>query len=101
MDGIGLLTKLTAEGGGLHANMAVVVLTAMGSIELAVDAMKLGAYDFCKSRSTQPGFGQFWAMPHGSARPKSNWRWRGDGCARPACWVAWWGIPGPCARFSD
>jgi len=46
MDGIGLLTKLTAEGGGLNANIAVVVLTAMGSVELAVDAMKLGAYDF-------------------------------------------------------
>jgi DNA-binding NtrC family response regulator len=46
MDGIGLLTKLTHEGSGLNANMAVVVLTAMGSIELAVDAMKLGAYDF-------------------------------------------------------
>jgi DNA-binding NtrC family response regulator len=26
--------------------MAVVVLTAMGSIQLAVEAMKLGAYDF-------------------------------------------------------
>ena len=46
MDGIGLLTKLTAEDSGLDANVVVVVLTAMGSIELAVDAMKLGAYDF-------------------------------------------------------
>jgi len=46
MDGIGLLTKLSEEGSGLSANLAVVVLTAMGSIELAVDAMKLGAYDF-------------------------------------------------------
>jgi DNA-binding NtrC family response regulator len=46
MDGIGLLTKLNEEGAGLNANLAVVVLTAMGSIELAVDAMKLGAYDF-------------------------------------------------------
>jgi DNA-binding NtrC family response regulator len=46
MDGIGLLTKLSEEGAGLSANLAVVVLTAMGSIELAVDAMKLGAYDF-------------------------------------------------------
>jgi len=46
MDGIGLLTKLSEEGSGLSANIAVVVLTAMGSIELAVDAMKLGAYDF-------------------------------------------------------
>jgi DNA-binding NtrC family response regulator len=42
MDGIGLLTKLTDAG----TNLAVVVLTAQGSVELAVDAMKLGAYDF-------------------------------------------------------
>jgi len=46
MDGIGLLTKLNEEGSGLSANVAVVMLTAMGSIQLAVDAMKLGAYDF-------------------------------------------------------
>jgi DNA-binding NtrC family response regulator len=46
LDGIGLLTKLCEEGSGLNANLAVVVLTAMGSIQLAVDAMKLGAYDF-------------------------------------------------------
>ena len=46
LDGIGLLEKLSAEGSGLSSNLAVVVLTAMGSIQLAVDAMKLGAYDF-------------------------------------------------------
>jgi DNA-binding NtrC family response regulator len=46
LDGIGLLTRLAAEDSGLDANLAVVVLTAMGSIDLAVDAMKLGAYDF-------------------------------------------------------
>src|ERR1700689_2671558 len=46
MDGIGLLTKIAGEGSGISGNVAVVVLTAMGSIELAVDAMKLGAYDF-------------------------------------------------------
>jgi DNA-binding NtrC family response regulator len=46
MDGIGLLTKLGEEGSGLGSNLAVVVLTAMGSIQLAVEAMKLGAYDF-------------------------------------------------------
>src|SRR5580704_9026251 len=34
------------DGMGLLAKLAVVVLTAMGSIQLAVDAMKLGAYDF-------------------------------------------------------
>jgi DNA-binding NtrC family response regulator len=46
MDGMGLLTKLSEGGVGLTNNMAVVVLTAMGSIQLAVDAMKMGAYDF-------------------------------------------------------
>jgi DNA-binding NtrC family response regulator len=46
MDGIGLLTKLTEDGSGLKANLVVIVLTAMGSIDLAVDAMKMGAYDF-------------------------------------------------------
>ncbi|MGH9607204.1 MAG: sigma-54-dependent transcriptional regulator [Terracidiphilus sp.] len=46
MDGFGLLSKLSEEGSGVSSNIAVVVLTAMGSIERAVDAMKLGAYDF-------------------------------------------------------
>jgi DNA-binding NtrC family response regulator len=46
LDGIGLLTKLGEEASGLNSNLAVVVLTAMGSIQLAVEAMKLGAYDF-------------------------------------------------------
>ena len=43
MDGIGLLTKLAETASG---NVAVVLLTAQGSIQTAVDAMKLGAYDF-------------------------------------------------------
>ncbi|MGH9599967.1 MAG: sigma-54-dependent transcriptional regulator [Terracidiphilus sp.] len=46
MDGFALLSKLSEGGAGLSSNIAVVVLTAMGSIERAVDAMKLGAYDF-------------------------------------------------------
>ena len=46
LDGIGLLTRLAEESNGLNVNIAVVVLTAMGSIQLAVEAMKLGAYDF-------------------------------------------------------
>jgi DNA-binding NtrC family response regulator len=46
LDGMGLLSRLAEGGTGLASNMAVVVLTAMGSIEQAVEAMKLGAYDF-------------------------------------------------------
>jgi DNA-binding NtrC family response regulator len=46
LDGMGLLTKLGEDGTGINNNLAVIVLTAMGSIQLAVEAMKLGAYDF-------------------------------------------------------
>ncbi len=46
LDGIGLLTRLAEEGSGVSPNIAVVLLTAQGSIQVAVDAMKLGAYDF-------------------------------------------------------
>jgi len=46
LDGLGLLAKLAEEGSGINSNVAVVLLTAQGSIQTAVDAMKLGAYDF-------------------------------------------------------
>src|SRR6202142_1178814 len=42
MDGLELLSRL----GEMHLNVAVIVLTAQGSIERAVEAMKMGAYDF-------------------------------------------------------
>jgi len=42
MDGIELLERMNE----LKQDQAVVVLTAQGSIELAVEAMKMGAYDF-------------------------------------------------------
>src|ERR1035441_2630957 len=46
LDGIGLLTRLAEEGPTFNSNTAVILLTAQGSIQTAVDAMKLGAYDF-------------------------------------------------------
>jgi DNA-binding NtrC family response regulator len=42
MDGLELLSRI----GEMQLNVAVIVLTAQGSIERAVDAMKMGAYDF-------------------------------------------------------
>ena len=42
MDGLELLSRL----GEMQLNAAVIVLTAQGSIERAVEAMKMGAYDF-------------------------------------------------------
>ena len=46
LDGLGLLGRLAEEGPNFKQNIAVVLLTAQGSIQIAVDAMKLGAYDF-------------------------------------------------------
>jgi len=54
MDGIGLLSKLAEEGSGVSSNVAVVLLTAQGSIQVAVDAMKLGAYDFLQKPVDAP-----------------------------------------------
>ncbi len=42
MDGVGLVRHVKAE----HADLAVVVMTAYGSIESAVEAMRLGAEDY-------------------------------------------------------
>jgi DNA-binding NtrC family response regulator len=42
MDGMEFLMRLADT----EVSLAVIVLTAQGSVELAVDAMKLGAYDF-------------------------------------------------------
>ena len=46
MDGMELLSKLTDSGAGAGNHASVIVLTAMGSIQSAVEAVKLGAYDF-------------------------------------------------------
>jgi DNA-binding NtrC family response regulator len=46
LDGLGLLGRLSEEGPNFKQNIAVVLLTAQGSIQVAVDAMKMGAYDF-------------------------------------------------------
>jgi DNA-binding NtrC family response regulator len=46
LDGLGLLSRLAEANTDLSSNLAVVLLTAQGTIQTAVDAMKLGAYDF-------------------------------------------------------
>ena len=51
MDGIELLERL---GELKQQDQAVIVLTAQGSIELAVEAMKMGAYDFIQKPIDPP-----------------------------------------------
>src|SRR3954470_14329 len=43
LDGIGLLARLKEEGNNFSSGIAVVLLTAQGTIQTAVEAMKLGA----------------------------------------------------------
>jgi len=45
LDGLGLLSRIS-ESASNFQNIAIVLLTAQGTIQTAVDAMKLGAYDF-------------------------------------------------------
>ncbi|WP_058185596.1 sigma-54-dependent transcriptional regulator [Terracidiphilus gabretensis] len=46
LDGLGLLARLADANNGVDSSIAVVLLTAQGTIQTAVEAMKLGAYDF-------------------------------------------------------
>ncbi len=50
-DGIGLVRKARAE----QPEMEVVVLTAYGTVETAVEAMKLGAFDYLQKPLSSPG----------------------------------------------
>ena len=46
LDGLGLLARLADANNGVDSSIAVVLLTAQGTVQTAVEAMKLGAYDF-------------------------------------------------------
>src|SRR5271156_268049 len=50
MDGLEMLSRLSE----MQLNAAVIVLTAQGSIERAVEAMKMGAYDFIQKPIDPP-----------------------------------------------
>ena len=50
MDGMALLRKARAE----HPDMEVVVLTAHGTVDSAVEAMKLGAFDYLRKPLSGP-----------------------------------------------
>ncbi|MFT7623971.1 MAG: two-component system response regulator AtoC [Myxococcota bacterium] len=51
MDGLELLRKVKAD----QPDVEVIVLTAHGTVDVAVDAMKLGAFDFLQKPISGPG----------------------------------------------
>ncbi len=101
LDGMGLLAKLSEGAEGLSSNMAVVVLTAMGSIQLAVDAMKLGAYDFLPKPVDATRLKTILSnATKQRVRRRSSWKSLGGSCGNRACWASWSAAPRPCAKFS-
>ncbi len=51
LDGMGLVKKVRAE----QPEMEVIVLTAYGTVETAVEAMRLGAFDYLQKPLASPG----------------------------------------------
>ena len=86
MDGMELLARI----GELQQGVVVVMLTAQGSIESAVEAMRMGRTTIFRSRSTRCGCGRFCRMRGGSASRMWSWRRRGGSCATQAWWGRWW-----------
>ena len=93
LDGIGLLTRLSEADSGINSNMAVVVLTAQGSIQLAVEAMKLGAYDFLQKPVDATRLRTILGNATRQRSTKSSLKWRAAACASPACWARSWAVP--------
>lgn len=46
LDGVGILKQLKKEKSSAHYNIPVLMISGHGNIEMAVKAMKIGAYDF-------------------------------------------------------
>src|SRR5258705_12407638 len=51
-EGLDLLTRIR----GVDPTLPVVVMTAWGSVDLAVEAMRRGARDFIQNPGTMPGY---------------------------------------------
>ena len=88
MDGMELLSRI----GELPQRVAVVMLTAQGSIESAVEAMRMGAYDYIPKPVDPVRLKTI--LQNASRqreRPMWSWRRRGGSCGIRACWGRWWG----------
>ncbi len=97
MDGLQLLDRI----GELDEAVAVVVVTAHGAIDSAVDAMRMGAYDYIQKPIDTARLRTIlkarWSRPRKAGRRRrAAWqRWR-----RRTGWVRWWGVRRRCTRFS-
>ena len=56
LDGMGLLKKLAAD----HPDVPVIMITAHGSVDNAVEAVKLGAFDYVEKPFDQEQIRRWW-----------------------------------------
>jgi DNA-binding NtrC family response regulator len=79
MSGLELLEKLAIDA----QTMAVVVVTAQGTIDSAVQAMRMGAYDYITKPIDTTGCGPSCKTPPRCWGPGLNSRSRAASCAMP------------------
>ena len=96
MGGVELLQKLAAQA---HP-MAVIMVTAQGSIESAVQAMRVGASTTSPNPSTQPDFAPSFPTPAPCSALAPNSKPRDANFATPALSANSWDPPAKCRRCS-
>ena len=95
MDGMELLERI----GELPQRIAVVMLTAQGSIESAVEAMRRGRMTTFPSRWIRCGCGRFCRMRAGSMR--RMWSWRSGATAAAENRAGWEPLVGSSPRMKE
>jgi DNA-binding NtrC family response regulator len=96
MDGIELLNRL----GELPDKQCVILLTAQGSIDRAVEAMKLGAYDFIQKPVDPTRLKMIPPTLRVSARPNWSSTSLAAGCEKEVCSDHSSAPPGRCRTSS-
>ena len=94
LGGLELLEKISGDS----QTTAVIVVTAQGTIDSAVQAMRIGAYDYI----TKPiaACGPFFRMPRRSLVLELNLRLREENFGMPDLWDRWLGHQRKCRKFS-
>jgi DNA-binding NtrC family response regulator len=85
MDGMELLARIRE----LQPRVVVIMLTAQGSIESAVEAMRMGAYDYIPKPVDPVRLRTILQNANRQREAMSNSKPRGASGATPACWARW------------
>ena len=96
MDGLEFLSRLSE----MQLNAAVIVLTAQGSIERAVEAMKMGAYDFIQKPIDPTRLKTVLANASRQRETERELKLLAASYGIQVFWVRWWAVPKKCRKCS-